>query len=174
MKIKVVAASRNPVKINAVREGFLSYFDSVGAEGIDVSSGVPDQPVGDKETLLGAYNRAKNAKKEIPGADFWVGIEGGIEHRGEGTMAFAWAVVLSAGKYGEARTTTFMLPAPITGLLNKGDELGTAIDKVFNQDNSKQKRGAVGSLTKGQVSRTKLYVQAVQLALVPFVNPGLF
>jgi non-canonical (house-cleaning) NTP pyrophosphatase len=45
---------------------------------------------------------------------------------------------------------------------------------VFGQENSKQKHGAVGSLTKNRINRTQLYVQAVQLALVPFINPGLF
>ncbi len=45
---------------------------------------------------------------------------------------------------------------------------------VFGQTNSKQKQGAVGLLTQSKVTRSQLYQQAVQPALIPFVNPGLF
>ncbi len=34
-------------------------------------------PMSDAETLMGATNRANNAKKEVPDADYWVGLEGG-------------------------------------------------------------------------------------------------
>ena len=173
-KLKVVVASENPVKKDDVKVGFSTFFSSIEVEGIQVDSGVPDQPVDDLQTKLGAHNRAANAKLEMPKADFWVGIEGGIEHSEKEISAFAWVVVLSNDKSGEARTTTFVLPPKVSDLIKKGKELGTAIDIVFGQENSKQKRGAVGSLTKNKISRTQLYVQAVQLALVPFINPDLF
>ncbi len=173
-KIKIVVASENPVKVNAAKEGFSTFYSMVEVEGVKVDSGVPDQPVNDLETKLGAHNRAINAKQKMPDAHFWVGIEGGIEHSEKGTTAFAWIIVLSNDKSGEARTTTFILPPKISDLVKKGKELGTAIDIVFSQKNSKQNYGAVGLLTHNKISRTQLYVQAVQLALVPFVNPDLF
>ncbi|MCG6187934.1 inosine/xanthosine triphosphatase [Maribellus maritimus] len=173
-KIKIVVASENPVKINAVKEGFLVFYSAIEVESIKVGSGVPDQPVSDLETKLGAHNRAVGAKQKIPDANFWVGIEGGIEHSEKGTTAFAWIVVLSENGSGEARTTTFLLPPAIANLVKNGRELGAAIDVVFNRENSKQKQGAVGLLTKNEISRTQLYIQAVQLALIPFINPDLF
>lgn len=173
-KIKIIVASENPVKMKAVKEGFLAFYSSVEVHGVKVNSGVPDQPLNDLETKLGAHNRAANAKLEIPEADFWIGIEGGIEHSEKGTAAFAWVVILSKTKSGESRTSTFLLPNKVTQLINAGEELGIAIDTVFNQENSKQKQGAVGSLTKNKISRTQLYNQSVQLALVPFINPDLF
>ncbi len=172
--LKIVVASENPVKINAVKIGFLSYYSSVEVESVKVRSGVSSQPVDDMETKLGAHNRALNAKLSMPDADFWVGIEGGIQHSEKHTTAFAWIIILSKNKSGEARTTTFLLPSKVSEFVKKGSELGTAIDIVFGQENSKQKSGAVGSLTKNNVSRTQLYVQAVQLALIPFINPELF
>ncbi|HKI89157.1 MAG TPA: inosine/xanthosine triphosphatase [Draconibacterium sp.] len=172
--MKVVVASKNPVKVEAVFRGFSSYFPEVEVEKIDVKSGVSDQPLTDEETRKGAYNRAENAKNNFTKADFWVGIEGGIQNSENGLTAFAWVVILSKNKSGESRTTTFQLPLKVAELISKGYELGHANDIVFGQINSKQKHGAVGLLTQNQIDRTCLYQQAVQLALVPFVNPGLF
>jgi inosine/xanthosine triphosphatase len=172
--IKVVVASKNPVKVNAVLGGFSSYFHEVYVEKVEVNSGVSDQPLSDEETRKGAIIRAKNAKKSFKDADFWVGIEGGIESGDFSLTAFAWVVILSADKSGESRTTTFQLPTKVAELIAQGYELGHANDIVFGQTNSKQKHGAVGLLTKNQIDRTALYQQAVQLALVPFINPELF
>lgn len=172
--MKVVVASKNPVKLQAVQEGFQSFFDLVEVSGVEVESGVSDQPLSDAETLNGARNRAQNAMKQMTGADCWVGVEGGIEPTEKGLAAFAWIVILSKEKYGEARTTSFLLPEKIAGYIARGIELGAANDKVFGQTNSKQKQGAVGILTQNQVTRTQLYCQAVKLALIPFVNPELF
>jgi non-canonical (house-cleaning) NTP pyrophosphatase len=53
-------------------------------------------------------------------------------------------------------------------------ELGEADDVVFGTDNSKQKMGAVGLLTKGLTNRAQYYEEAVQKALIPYMNPSLY
>jgi inosine/xanthosine triphosphatase len=173
MKV-VVVASKNPIKLEAVQKGFFSILGPVEICGAEVGSGVSDQPCTDNETLTGARNRAENVRKQVKDADFWVGIEGGIAPSEKGLEAFAWIVIISKEKYGEARTASFLLPAKVAALIAEGHELGRANDMVFGQTNSKQKQGAVGLLTQNKVTRSQLYQQAVQLALIPFVNPGLF
>lgn len=172
--MKIVVASKNPVKIRATRLGFESYFSTFDIEGVTVNSGVADQPVGIDETLKGARNRAERAKQFYPQADFWVGIEGGIEFLESGLTAFAWVVMLNAEKRGESKTTSFALPPKVAELIEQGYELGIANDMLFKKDNSKQKSGAVGILTNGKVTRTELYKQAVQLAFIPFLNENLY
>lgn len=172
--MKIIVASENPVKLGAVKSAFNSCFNDFHVEGIEVGSGVSEQPLTDKETLIGARNRAAEARKRIHDADFWVGIEGGVQAEENGLAAFAWIVINSAGKSGEARTAAFLLPEKIAHLVAGGLELGTANDLVFRQSNSKQKEGAVGLLTQNRIDRTELYRQAVILALIPFVNPGLY
>jgi len=174
---KVVVASKNPVKIQAVKIGFEKMFSSQEFEFISVSvaSGVSDQPLGSEETFLGAKNRADNAFQEIGGADFYVGIEGGVEYVGEEMGAFAWVVIKSGdGKYGKARTGTFFLPKIIARLVAQGKELGQADDIVFSRSNSKQQNGAVGILTGDVIDRTNYYIQAVILSLIPFKNIDLY
>ena len=173
---RVVIASKNPVKINCTKEGFEKIFPETAYEfaGVSVPSDVSDQPMSDEETLQGAINRAKNAQKENPNANYWVGIEGGIDEDDRGIAAFAWVVILSTDTVGQSRTSTFYLPPKVVELIHQGIELGHANDQVFGEKNSKHKGGAVGSLTGGVLGRTEYYVQAVILALVPFRNPEIY
>lgn len=60
--MKVLVGSENPVKIQSVRESFLTFFEHVEVEGILVDSGVAEQPIND-ETFEGAKNRAGNVKR---------------------------------------------------------------------------------------------------------------
>lgn len=171
MNKKVVIASRNPVKINAVKTGFSKMFknEQFSFEGVSVPSGVQDQPLSDSTTLKGALNRAENAMKKIEDGDYWVGIEGGIEKTGEREMqAFAWIVIRSRQAIGKGKTGTFFLPDEIIKLINEGKELGEADDILFGQSNSKQKNGAVGILTGDVINREDLYSHGVVLALIPF------
>lgn len=171
--MKIIVASTNPIKINAAKAAFRKVFPDKKLEfiALDVSSGVSSQPIGDEETLKGARNRAENAFKMMK-ADFYVGLEGGIGE--EMNIERAWMFILDKnGKTGSASTGTFPIPHEITKLLKKEKELGEATDIVFKHKNSKQGLGAVGLLTRGIVNREKYYVQALILALIPFMNPSL-
>ena len=171
MSKKVIIASKNPVKIEATSAGFQRMFPNIffTYEGVAVPSEVADQPMSGKETLGGAVNRAKNAKNRNPEADFWVGIEGGVHDDDFGMQAFAWIVVLSKDKAGQAQTAVFYVPEPIAKMVREGIELGEADDIYFGRSNSKQKDGAVGILTKGEIDRKSYYEHAMVMALIPFV-----
>jgi len=173
---KVVVSSLNPVKVQAALEGLQRMFPQYQfeLETASVPSGVADQPMTDEETLAGALNRVKNARTAKPGADFWIGIEGGVAAMGSELTAFAWVVIQSAGLLGKARSGTFFLPKAVTELVEQGIELGTADDMVFSRTNSKQAGGAIGILTDNVLDRKQLYAQAVVLALVPFKNEQLY
>jgi inosine/xanthosine triphosphatase len=172
----IIIASTNPVKIAAAREGFraMNIGGDAGFTGVAVPSGVRDQPGTDSETLQGARTRAGNARSLLPDADFWVGIEGGVEDDGERMIAFAWVVVLGRDLTGEARTATFQLPPEVRRLVLDGVELGHADDIVFGRSNSKQQDGAIGILTDGLIDRMAYYAHAVMLALVPFKKRELY
>ena len=71
--MKVYLGSKNIVKINATKEVLEKYgFEVIGK---DVDSKVSAQPKCDKETLTGAYNRAK----ALPKGSFRIGLEAGVE-----------------------------------------------------------------------------------------------
>lgn len=169
----IVVASRNPAKMIAVEGAFKIQFpdDVLEFVPVDVASGVSDQPMSDRETRLGACNRAIAAHKSHPEADFWVGLEGGIEAIDEQLIAFAWMAILgSNGALGKARTVTLPLPPAVKKLVDDGLELGEANDRVFSTVNSKHEGGAFGLLTSGLYTRESVYTQALVIALMPFVS----
>ena len=177
MPVTIVVASHNPVKIQAAVHGFQRMFPDreFTVQNVSVPSGVSRQPLSNVETLQGALNRAREAASRLPHANYWVGIEGGVEETVDGEMvAFAWVVVYDRQRVGRGRTGTFYLPPAVAGLIRQGKELGEADDIVFGRNNSKQENGAVGLLTGDVIDRAQLYEHAVILALVPFKNAALY
>jgi inosine/xanthosine triphosphatase len=171
--MKIVVASENPVKLAATREAFATLLPDAMLEMIptSVASGVSEQPSSDAETRRGARNRAANAREQQPDADYWVGLEGGIEVFEELLMAFAWMVIVDrSGRLSDARSATLPLPPAVKKLIAGGMELGDANDQVFATVNSKQGGGAYGLLTDGLYTRESIYTQTLILALLPFVN----
>jgi inosine/xanthosine triphosphatase len=174
--MQVVVASANPVKLRAVRLGFQRMFpeQEFRFEELVSVQGYSSQPFGDRETLNSALDRAEHAARLVPEADFWVGVEGGIEDEAGQMSAFAWIVIKTIDRLGKGRTGTFYLPYAVASLVRQGKELGDADDIIFGRSNSKQANGAIGILTGDVVDRTQLYEQAVILALIPFKNPQLY
>ncbi|QPC85283.1 inosine/xanthosine triphosphatase [Phototrophicus methaneseepsis] len=172
---KIIVASTNPVKIDCTRQGFAEMFpqSKLTISGVSVPSGVADQPMSRAETIQGATNRARHAAQAHPGADYYVGIEGGVEAVDDLLEVFAWVVVLHGEMIGKAQTGIFYLPQEVADLVRQGVELGEADDRVFGRENSKQGNGAVGLLTDDAITRTSYYVPAVILALIPFKKPDL-
>ena len=173
---RIVIASDNPVKRRAVEGAVARMLPSepFRVDPCAVASGVAEQPASEAETLAGAEGRAAAAAAEIPDAELWIGVEGGVEDRPEGLAAFAWVVVRSNDRVGRARSATFFLPESVAELVRSGVELGEADDRVFARTGSKRREGAVGLLTDGALDRRGLYEQAVLLALVPFAKPELY
>jgi len=173
---KVIIASKNPVKIDAVKVAFNQMFPNIIFEfdGLETSSNVSNQPISNNETLRGAINRSNNAKLKYTNADYWIGIEGGVEKKDNEMEVFAWIFIQSNDINGKARTATFNLPRKIVDLIDSGMELGDADDIVFNRKNSKQKNGAVGILTADLIDREKYYTHAIIMALIPFKNMELY
>lgn len=176
--VKVLVGSKNPVKIEAVKEAFSKFFSSVKAVGVEVDSKVSIQPV-NSETFKGAKNRVLelkkiNSKKNLK-ASFFVGIEGGIIFLFKKWFAFGAVCIMNdKGKIGYGTTCFFELPESITKELLDGKELGDVMDSITNEKNTKQKAGAIGYFTKGIMNRKNLYVNALIVALIPFLNEELY
>ncbi len=171
--MKVIVTSFNPVKIAAVREAFRTQFtvDEIDVQCLGVESGVAEQPMSDAETRQGARNRVMAARLQVTDADYWVGLEGGLDFFEDRLLAFAWMVIAGPGnRISETRSATLPLPPRVQQLVATGLELGEANDRVFSTLNSKQAGGAYGLLTDGLMTRESIYTQTLVLALIPFVH----
>ncbi|MBK8944493.1 MAG: inosine/xanthosine triphosphatase [Ignavibacteriae bacterium] len=176
--MKILVGSINPVKINAVSETFSLYFENIIVEGISVPSNVPDQPIND-ETYLGAQNRAMalqkiNSEQNI-NADFFVGIEGGIQKTFGKWFAFGcMCLIHKSGNTSFGTSAHFELPEIVINQLLQRKELGNVMDEIMKQENTKQKGGAISYFTNGRMNRKELYIPGLISALVPFQHENLY
>jgi inosine/xanthosine triphosphatase len=171
----VAVGSTNPVKIEASREVLRYIAPEAIVAGIEVPSGVPDQPWGDEETIRGARARARAAREALS-AEIGIGIEGGVVQNEDGTLrTCAWAVVVGdGGREGVGGSLAMPLPERVAALVRAGMELGSAMDAITGSHNVKRGAGAVGVLTDGLVDRQEAYEVIVAYALAPFLTPTLF
>ena len=176
--MKVLVGSENPVKIQSVRDGFLTFFEQIEVEGISVDSGVPHQPMND-ETFEGAKNRAENVKRindqQNLDATFFVGIEGGILQRLDRWFSVNVVYILDQHNRDSFATTgLYELPSALSKDLLIKKDLGHAIAALANNRFAAREHGTVGFLTDGRIDRFQNQVQGIILALIPFVNDNLY
>lgn len=174
--MKIAVGSKNPVKIHAVELAFTQLWPTTTWDvvSIAVPSGISDQPMSDEEAITGAKNRAKLALEKL-GADFGIGLEGGLHQIGEYWFDSGWMVVRDkTGKEGIGSTVRAHTPASMMQHIHAGKELGEVCDLVFGKVNSKQSEGQFGLLTKNAVTRTSAYRDGLLIALAAFVHPDLY
>jgi len=177
--IHVLVGSKNPVKINCTKVSFLKYYENVTVEGVEVESGVPDQPV-DEETFLGAHNRAKhlfdiNTKNSL-GGDYFVGLEGGVTKQFNKWFELGcFCIINKDGKEAFGSSPMFELPESfIKRIIEDKVELGTVIDEFTGQKNLKQQGGAIAILSKNVMGRQELYESGLICTIIPFLNDELY
>lgn len=193
--LQVIVASLNPAKIDSARLAFALLLPDaqVNLRGVSVPSGVAEQPISDTETYQGARQRALAARVLVPDADLWIGMEGGVEFtelteqklagfslKERTCRTFAWIQVLGPereqanGLDNASRSACLTLPPAVAKAIADGEELGPAMDRLFNQTNTKQTGGAIGILTQQLITRRTLYRDTLVLALAPWLNPQLY
>lgn len=169
---KVAIGSKNPVKVNAIKNAFELMLPGIAFEFVDVEaqSGVSDQPFSVEESINGATNRAKRALNSLH-ADYGVGLEGGIEQVGEDYFVSGWAAVVDQGNVVSCGSSVRVpIPKDILDLVNSGLELGDACDKYYGLENSKHKSGFFGQVTNNLITRERGYQDAVIAAMSKLVS----
>lgn len=170
--MKVAVGSKNPVKITCVQLAFQHIWPAKDwtVLGIDVKSGVSDQPMSDDESIRGARTRAQAALTTLQ-ADFGVGLEGGLQQIGDQWFDCGWvAVIDTQGRIGIGSTIKIETPEKLMKLIREGKELGIANDIVSNSTNSKHGDGHFGLMTNNAITRTSGYRDGVIAALARFIQ----
>lgn len=175
MIIKV--GTTNKGKIEAVKIASTKYDILTGAviEGIDVASGVNNQPIGLDETIQGAMNRAR-AAYETSECDLAFGLESGIfpaPHAKSEYFDTTACAIYDGKQFHLGMSSCFEYPPEMIKKMlaeNKevtevAIELGFADDPAFREG-----LGMIGTLTKGRVTRIDYSVQAVQMAMIHLEN----
>lgn len=174
--MKIAVGSKNPVKISAVKLAFEKAFphESWEVEGIDVGSGVSDQPMSDSESIQGARTRAQKSRDALE-ADYGVGLEGGLQQIDGEWFDCGWIVILDKnGVEGIGSSVRIHTPDKMVAMVKEGMELGHVNDVLFGIENSKQGDGHFGLMTKNAITRTSGYTEGVIAALARFIRPEVY
>jgi inosine/xanthosine triphosphatase len=134
-------------------------------------------PLSSDETLKGALNRAHAAIKNVAGADYGVGLEGGVHTTEYGTLLIGWAAIVSRdGRESVGGSPSIVLPEAIAKELKKGAELGPLMDKLYGTKGKiiSHEKGTYGLLTQDRITRTEQFALALECAIAPFVNTKLY
>ena len=118
--IKVVVGSKNPVKISAAKTAICEMFalNDVECVGINAPSGVPEQPMTNEDTQLGAINRVKYCQQHAQ-ADYYVAFEGGVDQFEYGPATFAYVAVANQEHMSIGRSCQLPLPPLVYQALQK-------------------------------------------------------
>ncbi|MCF7794847.1 inosine/xanthosine triphosphatase [Patescibacteria group bacterium] len=168
-------ASKNPVKIEALKEMLLDYkhLQNARVESIDVSSGVSDQPKSLEETITGAKNRARKAYSEC---DYSFGIESGlitVPYTKSGYMDVCACAIFDGSEYHLGLSSAWEAPERVSKLmLEDGLDMNEAAYKAGYTDNMKvgSAQGLVGIMTKGRLTRKEYTKEAIRTSLIHIDN----
>ncbi len=171
----VAVGSKNPTKINPVKQVFSKHFKKVKVIGVDVVSGVSNQPMSDEEIYTGALNRAKNSIKKVKDAEFGVGIEGGLHENEYGWFERSLVVIVDKkGNIGIGASGGIVLPEIIVNKIKQGKNLEQAMDELFETKKIGEGIGMFGLMTKGVVTRSRGVKHGVAFALGRFLHEDLY
>ncbi len=168
--MRIHVGSTNPNKVGAVQDVLATYPMFTGAEivGVEVESGVAEQPTTLSESVQGATNRAKAA---FTGAYISVGLEAGImEVPGAGPMNVQVCAMFDGTTVHHGFSSAYSLPENVSALMrDESKTMGEAVHELFAEDSaahSSKELGLIGVLSGGRVTRRELCRQAVAMAMI--------
>jgi inosine/xanthosine triphosphatase len=166
-KLRVVAVgSTNPVKVEAVKEGFEKVLGVVEVVGVDVDSNVSSHPIGLEETYLGALNRAKNAFEKVQ-CSYGVGIEAGLIKIGEHYIDIHVCVIFDGIRETVGLSQGFEYPKIVAEKVLEGIEGGKIAEKISGIKDIGKNIGLIGYLSDNNITRKDLCRESVIMALIP-------
>ncbi len=170
--MNIVVGSKNPAKVEAVREILQDYPHLKDADvvGVEVDSGIAEQPVSIEEMAEGAVNRARAAFVDC---DYSIGIESGlmkIPQTKSGYLEACVAVVFDGTEHHLGLSSGFECPDTevVRLVIEEGFNFADAANKtgLTNDPAIGKNQGVIGILTKGRLDRKAYTKEALRTALI--------
>jgi inosine/xanthosine triphosphatase len=179
----VRVGSLNAPKIEAVRRAFAPYTEDALVEGVEVQSGVPEQPVGFAEIAAGARGRAAAAFGSGD-CELAVGIEDGLvilDELPSEAFNIGCAAVTDGERTALGLSSGFAYPEACSlEALAEREPIGGLFDELWRSMGaeiatpSALSVGNVGKLSLGVLPRAEYARHAVLCALIRFLHPALY
>jgi len=170
--------STNLAKQEAVKLAFSHYFNDTKINPIKADSQVHHQPKSLNEIVKGAKNRAIQAFKSSK-CDLGIGIESGIFPFPEvdsGYMDTSCTVIFDGNDFFIGSSPCFEYPKKvINSIINENKEVAEIFKELkLGDEDLRHKKGAVGLLTKGVITRETYTESSVVMALIKYLNKELY
>ncbi len=170
--MKIVVGSKNPAKVEAVREILQDYphLKDAIVEGIEIDSMVGDQPKSLTEVLTGAMNRARGGFEEC---EYSIGLESGlmeVPFTKSGHMDVCACAIFDGTEFHLGLSSGWEFPDKEINrlIMEEGLDMAQAINKVglVSDPAIGSGQGAIGILTKGRLDRKAYTKEALRTALI--------
>lgn len=140
-----------------------------------VLSWVPDMPTTLAELKIGAKNRALHTRRDVPSADFFVGMEGGVYRDSIDEKYWLIGVVYIENQDGEWHfwySCHLEVPERVVDGLFDGRwrDLEQIMEEIAGLKNIGDHHGSYHAWTDGMLTRKEQFVMATQCAIAPFFN----
>ncbi len=173
--MKINIASKNPAKVDALKEIIRNYPLLREAEVVSflANSGVSDQPKSFKETIRGAKNRANKAYKNC---HYSFGIESGlikVPESNSGYMDFCACAIFDGKEIYLGFSSFWEVPKRILHyIIDKNLNMSDASIKagITSEKEIGSKEGLIGILSKGKIDRKEYTKEAIRAALIGLIN----
>lgn len=157
--MQIVIGSKNIAKIKAVQ----SVFQTETIISLQVPSHVSPQPFSDKETRLGAMNRALECANLYPDS-YCIGLEGGVMYVEKDLFLCNWGAFITPNKQiFTASGARIKLPDYIKADLISGKELGEVMGQFTKNEDVRHKEGAIGVFTNNEITRESMFAHVIHL-----------
>ncbi|MCE4614126.1 MAG: inosine/xanthosine triphosphatase [Desulfurococcales archaeon] len=168
---KALIGTDNSMKVLAAKLAF-GKIGITNVKGVSVETGIPPQPVGLVETLAGALTRAVKTRN-ICGDCFTSGVESGIIPYPAPTGYIIQQIAIVVDRQGRISlglSQGFELYEHEAMGVSMGTELAKVGSKYRSSINIKENLGYIGCMTHGLVTRFDLTVNALLMALKPWIQ----
>jgi len=172
--MNVTVATRNPVKVEAVRAAFERFYPEADlrVEGIPIEHDTPEQPTG-AEIEAGTIVRAEAAAAH-GNTDLGIGLEAGLLRPPNSERWLSvqlCAIADTAGRVAVGLGPGYELPDKIREAVLAGEPLRAAFTRILGVEDVDQ-LGAVYPISGGRVDRRMLAEQATLMALTSRMASG--
>lgn len=168
--VKVTVGTENPSKLEGARTACERLFPRCGfsLSAAKSPSGISEQPIGWKETMRGARNRAKGAFDSIADCDYGIGFESGLLLFAGKRFDIVFCAIYDGETYSFGNSMGFHVPNSIFLKIKKEKKsMGDIISTMAGIPHIGSKKGAIHFLSNGLLERKEMNGQAMLCAFIP-------
>jgi len=170
--MRVLIGTTSERKIKTAQKVFDEVFpDGTTLLGIKAPSGVPDTPY-DKDTYIGALNRAEFCKTSEPDADMWIGIESGLVDRYGNLYEEAWCVIVTKeNKIFAGYSSGLMVPQYVVQHMKELGKEHYEVMELLQKKHGTEVGDTWGNYSGKSLSREVSLAESLRNALIQIAAP---